>query len=128
MFKVNTLNSYDIRDRYADGAAKPYFKFYKQGEKFDEVLYQSGWDGQREKLRPKMKEFNEAAGGCGKMIPRFLVVDKPVLSTILDIQQRNKVSLPKTQAGWLFTHLYNKLDWLKEIDQSKYDNIPIEIE
>ena len=29
MYKVNTLNSYDIRDKYADGGAKPYFKFYK---------------------------------------------------------------------------------------------------
>ena len=43
MYKVNTLNSYDIRDRYADGGSKPYFKFYRQGEKFDEVKYESNW-------------------------------------------------------------------------------------
>ena len=31
MYKVNTLNSDDIKNKYADGGAKPYFKFYKNG-------------------------------------------------------------------------------------------------
>ena len=31
MYKVNTLNSDDIKNKYADGGAKPYFKFYKKG-------------------------------------------------------------------------------------------------
>ena len=28
-YKVNTLNSEDIKSKYADGSSKPYFKFYK---------------------------------------------------------------------------------------------------
>ena len=28
MYKVNTLNAKDVRDKYADGGSKPYFKFY----------------------------------------------------------------------------------------------------
>ena len=75
-----------------------------------------------------MKEFNEAAGSCGKMVPRFLVLDKPAINTIIEIQEKDKVELSKNKPGWLFTHLYNKLDWLKEQDQSKYDNISLEIE
>ena len=39
MYKVNTLNSYDIRDKYADGGSKPYFKFYKNGNLVNEVKY-----------------------------------------------------------------------------------------
>ena len=31
-YKVNTLKSADITEKYADGNAKPYFKFYKNGE------------------------------------------------------------------------------------------------
>ena len=31
MYKVMTINAPDIRDRYADGSGKPYFKFYKKG-------------------------------------------------------------------------------------------------
>jgi hypothetical protein len=43
MYKVNTLNAYDIRDKYADGSAKPFFKFYRKGEFIDEVKYISNW-------------------------------------------------------------------------------------
>ena len=43
MYKVNTLNSYDIRDKYADGGSKPYFKFYQSGSKIDEVKYDGSW-------------------------------------------------------------------------------------
>ena len=43
LFKVNTLNSDDIRNKYADGGPKPYFKFYKYGSKIDEVAYKSNW-------------------------------------------------------------------------------------
>ena len=28
-YKVNTINSEDIKNKYADGSGKPYFKFYK---------------------------------------------------------------------------------------------------
>ena len=83
MYKVMTINAPDIRDRYADGSGKPYFKFYKKGEKFAEVTYDGSWDRQRPKVEEKMKEYNEAAGSCGKMVPRFLVLDKPVIETLL---------------------------------------------
>ena len=43
LFKVNTLNSDDIRNKYADEGNKPYFKFYKYGSKIDEVAYKSNW-------------------------------------------------------------------------------------
>ena len=39
MYKVNTLNADDIKAKYADGAAKPYFKFYKNGQFQDEIKY-----------------------------------------------------------------------------------------
>ena len=39
MYKVSTMNAYDIRDKYADGNSKPYFKFYKNGNLQDEVKY-----------------------------------------------------------------------------------------
>ena len=32
MYKVNTLNSADIKNKYADGGSKPYWKFYKSGD------------------------------------------------------------------------------------------------
>ena len=75
-----------------------------------------------------MTQYNDAAGSCGKMLPRFLVVDKSVMNTLSDIQTRDKADLPKNSPGWLFTHLYNKLEWLKDEDQSKYDNISLELE
>ena len=39
MYKVNTLNADDIKKQYADGASKPYFKFYHNGKFLDEVKY-----------------------------------------------------------------------------------------
>ena len=38
-YMVNTLNSEDIKNKYADGGSKPYFKFYKNGVFIDEVKY-----------------------------------------------------------------------------------------
>ena len=38
-YKVNTIKSEDIRDKYADGSNKPYFKFYMKGEVVNEVKY-----------------------------------------------------------------------------------------
>ena len=43
MYKVNTLNSEDIKSRYADGASKPYFKFYNNFIVEAEVKYMSNW-------------------------------------------------------------------------------------
>ena len=35
LFKVNTLNSDDIKNKYADGSSKPYFKAYRNGSLVD---------------------------------------------------------------------------------------------
>lgn len=43
LYKVNTLNSEDIKNKYADGGAKPYFKFYERGTKIDELPYTASW-------------------------------------------------------------------------------------
>ena len=40
--KVNTLDAAQIRDKYADGNAKPYFKFYKNNEE-SEIVKNSKW-------------------------------------------------------------------------------------
>ena len=42
-YKVNTMEANDIRDKYADGGSKPYFKFYRTGQFIDEVKYQVPW-------------------------------------------------------------------------------------
>ena len=57
-YKVNTLNSYDIRDRYADGGSKPYFKFYRNGNFLDEVKYQSSWSSQEPVVRDACNRHN----------------------------------------------------------------------
>ena len=41
MVKVNTLNSDDIKNKYADGSAKPFFKAYKDGTLVDEIKYEA---------------------------------------------------------------------------------------
>ena len=51
MYKVNTLNASDIKDKYADGASKPYFKFYKNFKLDSEVKYMSNWDDLNLKVR-----------------------------------------------------------------------------
>ena len=43
MYKVNTLNADDIKNKHADGSSKPYFKFYRNGDLQDEVKYMSKW-------------------------------------------------------------------------------------
>ena len=54
MVKVNTLNSDDIKNKYADGSAKPFFKAYKDGTLVDEIKYEA-WGtnkGRVEEWRP----------------------------------------------------------------------------
>ena len=46
LYKVNTMKAEDIKNKYADGNSKPYFKFYKNGELQDEVKYNSSWEQQ----------------------------------------------------------------------------------
>ena len=46
-YKVNTLNADDIKNKYADGSSKPYFKFYKNGSLIDEVKYGKPWSSRK---------------------------------------------------------------------------------
>ena len=39
MIKVNTLNSEDIKQKYADGSSKPYYKAYRDGKFLDEIRH-----------------------------------------------------------------------------------------
>ena len=57
-YKVNTLNAQDVRDKYADGHAKPYFKFYNHGELIDEVKKTTWKDTQEPELLEKMQKHN----------------------------------------------------------------------
>jgi hypothetical protein len=50
MYKVNTLNADDIKNKYADGSSKPYFKFYKAGNKIAEVKW-AKWSQQEPELK-----------------------------------------------------------------------------
>ena len=50
-YKVNTLNSEDIKNKYADGASKPYWKFYRNGELKDTVIYKKPWEDNEPILR-----------------------------------------------------------------------------
>ena len=62
LYKVNTLKSYDIRDKYADGGSKPYFKFYSNGDLLDEVKYESNWSSHEPKVRAAMSRHNGGGG------------------------------------------------------------------
>ena len=63
MYKVNTLNAKDIRDKYADGGSKPYFKFYRNGTYLDEVKYESSWSNQEPKVKDSLGRHNGSGAG-----------------------------------------------------------------
>ena len=63
MYKVNTLNADDIKNSYADGSSKPYFKFYKNGSKIDEVKYDGSWSKQEPNVRIACSSHNGSGGG-----------------------------------------------------------------
>jgi hypothetical protein len=60
LFKVNTLNSDDIKNKYADGAAKPYFKAYRHGSLVDEVEHAS-WGSNKGKVQDWLARHNGGA-------------------------------------------------------------------
>ena len=68
LYKVNTLNSDDIKNKYADGASKPYFKFYKNGSKIDEVAYKGNW-GHKQDVMNALSRHNGGGGGGGSYNP-----------------------------------------------------------
>ena len=52
----------DIKNEYADGGSKPYFKFYKNGQFLDEIKYISSWSTQEPKLKEALERHNGAGG------------------------------------------------------------------
>ena len=65
LYKVNTLNSDDLKNKYADGGAKPYFKFFQRGNKIDEVPYLSPWSSNEQKVRDALARHH-GAGAAGE--------------------------------------------------------------
>ena len=60
LYKVNTMNAYDIRDKYADGGSKPYFKFYRNNVLLDEVKYSSNWNSSEPIVKASLARHNQA--------------------------------------------------------------------
>ena len=59
LYKVNTINAEDIKNKHADGASKPYFKFYRNGLMLSELKYQSQWESQTVKVKEMLLKYNE---------------------------------------------------------------------
>ena len=64
MYKVNTLNADDIKNAYADGGSKPYWKFYVKGIQTDEINYKKPWESQKPNVEEYMARFNSGAAGA----------------------------------------------------------------
>ena len=50
-YQVDTAKAPDIRDKYADSGNKPFFRFYRNGEKFDQVDYNSNFNSNKALLK-----------------------------------------------------------------------------
>lgn len=61
MYKVNTLNSDDIKNKYADGSAKPFFKFYSKGEMIDQVKYMQAWQSNEPNVKAALKKAQDGS-------------------------------------------------------------------
>ena len=57
--KVNTLQAIEIKEQHANEQAKPYFKFYKNGQILDEVPYEVKWEAQEPKVLEIIKKHSE---------------------------------------------------------------------
>ena len=57
------MNAEAIKNKYADGSNKPYFKFYKNGELLDEVKYMSEWTQHEPLVREALDRHNGGIGG-----------------------------------------------------------------
>ena len=62
-YRVDTTIAKDIRDKYADGGSKPYFKFYRNGAYLDEVKYESSWSNQEPKVKDSLGRHNGSGAG-----------------------------------------------------------------
>ena len=109
LYKVNTLNSYDIRDKYADGGSKPYFKFYRNGALLDQVKYESNWSNQEPKVKDSLSRHNgggesgsySATDGKVKQLKNLSEFDTAVKtagSKIMAVCYHN--GCPTAEKGW----------------------------
>ena len=62
IFKVNTQEASDIKDKYADGGSKPYFKFYKNGTFQEEIKYKKPWSDQKPSLEDALRRYSDGGG------------------------------------------------------------------
>ena len=65
LYKVNTLSADDIKNKYADGSSKPYFKVYKNGIFDSEIKYMSNWSSNEPNVRACLARYNAGGGGGG---------------------------------------------------------------
>ena len=56
-YKVNTKQSEELKNRYADGNSKPYFKFYRNGKVDSEVKYVQNWSDNEPALKAKLELY-----------------------------------------------------------------------
>ena len=108
MYKVNTLNSDDIKNKYADGSSKPYFKFYRHGTFQDEVKY-GNWSSNRSRVREYLARHNNGGGGGGynsndglmkelKNLSEFNIAISTAGSRIMGVCYHN--GCPTEEADW----------------------------
>ena len=128
MYKVNTLNSYDIRDKYADGSSKPFFKFYRKGEFIDEVKYMSNWSSHRPKVEEVLAKYN-GADNSGKYKPEGPVQELTLLSDFNEIMEEAKEAVvaicyhsgeSQAQEAWNQIKLDNQNVWCFKINTNTY--------
>ena len=60
-YQVDTAKALDIRDQHADGGNKPYFKFYKNGAKIDQIDYKSNFNDNMYSLKTKCETHDSKA-------------------------------------------------------------------
>ena len=72
LYKVNTINSQDIRVKYADSGSKPYFKFYRSFIFQDMVKYDSNWKNQEPKIKEALSRHNGGKTGFYKSTERVI--------------------------------------------------------
>ena len=65
-YQVDTAKAPDIRDQYADGGNKPYFKFYRNGTKIDQIDYKSNFNDNMYSLKTKCETHDSKEFACEK--------------------------------------------------------------
>ena len=56
-YKVNTKHSEDVKNKFADGNSKPYFKFYRNSQVDSDVKYTQNWGDNEPALTAKLELY-----------------------------------------------------------------------